>query len=117
MINLPLYASTPICAEGVVRRVGEVRGFRVIPPQRAGRGPKRVPIIIKPGAPVADDEDTEAAGRTQDWAEEGAVDAQGKVVRDGRLRWIMIEGGRERAPRTPSVLPNSGDDDFFLCLW
>lgn len=98
--------------------MGEVRGFRVIPPKRAGRGlRKRVPIIIKPGAPVADDEDTEAAGHTQDWAEEGAVDAQRKIVRDGRLRWIMIEGGRERAPRTPSVLPGSGDDDFSLCLW
>lgn len=81
----------PICAEGVVRARGRSTRVRVIPPQRAGRGPRRVPIIIKPGAPVADDEDTEAAGHTQDWAEEGAVDAQRKN-RTGRA--VAVDNDR-----------------------
>lgn len=87
MINLPLYASTP----PMRREAGSARGREGQGHTTTGdgRGPQEeVPIIIKPGAPEGDDEDTEAAGHTRlGWKE-----TEGNRT-DGRLRWIMIEGG------------------------
>lgn len=93
-------STRPICARGA----DSARG-------RAGRekgscnGGAQVPIanmiITKPG-PRGDDQDTEAAGQ------EGGK-SRPKIVRDGRLRWII----ERSVPRPPSVLPDSGDDDFY----
>lgn len=84
MINLPLYASTPICAEGLVRARGREGGSGSYHDGRRAGPPKRVPIIIKPGAPEGDDEDTEAAGHTRlGWKKGVVVDTQEKSYGTG----------------------------------
>lgn len=116
MINLPLYASPPYAPRGWFGAWAKYEGSGSYHHNGRGGAQKGFPSSSNP-APQWLTTKIPRQRDTQDWAEEGTVDTQRKIVRDGRLRWIMIEGGRERAPRTPSVLPGSGDDDFSLCLW
>lgn len=69
------------------------------------RGPKSPSLTRSSSNPGhrGDDQDTEAAGHNS------AENPDQKIVRDGRLRWII----QRSVPRPPSVLPDSGDDDFY----
>lgn len=82
---------------------GSARGrstrVRVMPHPRAG-AQKGFPSSSNPGAPVADDEDTEAAGRTRDWVEEGT--SGGQKNRTGRAVAVYNRRGK-RVP--PGPLP------------
>lgn len=97
MINLPLYASTPPmrreAGSGAWEGGTEGQGHTTT---GDGRGPqKEVPIIIKPGAPEGDDEDTEAAGHTRlGWKE-----TEGN--RTGRAVAVDNDRRGERVPPDP----------------